>query len=102
MHGREAEPRGPCPMCGPDSDGFVMNRHGLRVEEGALGDPVLAGNLVLNPPEWTQVTADGPPAANTPPGRLERHRPQALQHGPKPMAGPTARARAGPTPRAKC
>ncbi len=34
--GREAEPRGPCPMC-PDSDGFVMN----RLEEGALGDPVL-------------------------------------------------------------
>jgi hypothetical protein len=28
-----------------DSDGFVMN----RLEEGALGDPVLAGNLVLNP-----------------------------------------------------
>ena len=42
--GREAEPRGPCPMC-PDADGFVMN----RLEEGALGDPVLAGNLVLNP-----------------------------------------------------
>ena len=32
-------PNGPC------SDGFVMN----RLEEGALGDPVLAGNLVFNP-----------------------------------------------------
>ena len=29
---------------GPDSDGFVMN----RLEEGALGDPVLAGNPVYN------------------------------------------------------
>ena len=35
-------------------------------------------------PEWKQVTADGPPAANTPPGRLKRDRPHALQHGPKP------------------
>jgi hypothetical protein len=31
-------------MC-QDSDGFVMN----RLEEGALGDPVLAGNVVLYP-----------------------------------------------------
>jgi hypothetical protein len=29
---------------GPDSDGFVMTRFG----EGALGDPVLAGNLVFS------------------------------------------------------
>jgi hypothetical protein len=29
---------------GPDSDGFLMN----RLEEGALGGPVLAGNLVYN------------------------------------------------------
>jgi hypothetical protein len=44
LHGREAEPQGPCSMC-QDSDGFAMN----RLEEGALGDPVLAGNLVLYP-----------------------------------------------------
>ncbi len=45
MHGREAEPLGRCPMC-PDSDGSAMN----RLEEGALGEPVLAGNdLILNP-----------------------------------------------------
>jgi len=30
---------------GPYSDGFLMN----RLEEGALGGPVLAGNLVYNP-----------------------------------------------------
>ncbi len=42
--GREVEPRGPCLMC-LDSDGFVMN----RLEEGELGDPLLAGNLVLTP-----------------------------------------------------
>jgi hypothetical protein len=40
---RGAQSRRSCPL-GPDSDGFMINR--LRVEEGALGDPVLAGNQV--------------------------------------------------------
>jgi hypothetical protein len=43
LHGREAETQGQCLMC-PDSDGFVMN----CLEEGTLGYPVLAGNLVSN------------------------------------------------------
>jgi hypothetical protein len=72
LHGHEAEPRGPCPLY-PDSAGFVMN----SLEEGVLGVPVLAGNLVLNP-NGKKVTADGPPVVNTPPGRLEWHRLQAL------------------------
>ena len=41
QQGRGTQSRRSCPM-GPDSDGFIMN----RLEEGALGDPVLAGNLV--------------------------------------------------------
>ena len=43
QQGRGTQSRRSCPM-GPDSDGFKMN----RLEEGALGDPVLAGNLVFN------------------------------------------------------
>ena len=43
QQGRGTQSRRSCPM-GPDSDGFIMN----RLEEGALGDPVLAGNLVYN------------------------------------------------------
>ena len=43
-----ARTRGSVPsvlLYGPCSDGFLMN----RLEEGALGDPVLAGNLVFDP-----------------------------------------------------
>ncbi len=42
---RSLEGRARCARTVQDSDGFVMN----RLEEGAFGDPVLAGNLVLNP-----------------------------------------------------
>ena len=45
QQGRGTQSRRSCPM-GPDSDGFIMNR--LEDSEGALGDPVLAGNLVYN------------------------------------------------------
>jgi len=43
QQGRGTRSQRSSPM-GPDSDGFIMN----RLEEGALGDPVLAGNLVYN------------------------------------------------------
>jgi hypothetical protein len=54
-----------------DSDGFLMN----HLEDGTLGYPVLAGDLVLGQDgrRASQVTADGPQAANTPPARLKRH-----------------------------
>ncbi len=41
-------------MCS-DSDGFFMN----RLEEGVLGDPVLAGNLILNPNGCRSPCQDG-------------------------------------------
>jgi hypothetical protein len=83
-------------MC-PDSDVFAMN----RLEEGALGDPVLAGNLVLNPN-----------GRRSPRMGLQRqiHRKDGssgidsmpCSTGPSRLAGPTARTRVGPALRAKC
>ena len=61
-------------MC-PDSDGFVMN----RLEEGALGDPVLAGNSMIT----LMGTAD-PPVASEQLGRSKLGRAVAQQHGPRP------------------
>jgi hypothetical protein len=63
-------------MC-PDSDGFVMN----RLEEGALGDPVLAGNLETL--MGAGDTAD-PPVASERLGRSKLERAVAQQHGPRP------------------
>jgi hypothetical protein len=59
---------------GPNSDGFVMN----RLEEGALGDLVLAGN-----PITLMDTAD-PPVASEELGRSQLGRAVAQQFGPQP------------------
>ncbi len=99
MHGRGVEPRGPCPMC-QDSDGFLMN----CLEEGASGDPVLAGNLVLDPNGHRSQRMGlrrQTHCQEGSSGMMRRHRQQALQHWPKRKAGPTARARAGLTLQAK-
>ncbi len=60
---------------GPYSDGILMN----RLEEGALGDPVLAGNLVYNPDGRGDI-ADHP-VANHQPGRNKLERAVAQQGG---------------------